>query len=382
MTYTTEIGKYGNSIKGDALQASPSQENSKHQLRIMEHMAKHKHDFEAARLKLRDINAAVIVSDYGKTQAGKDLLLKSSEDSDLLINSLQGKLENPAAKFIKELLTERFGLAHGSMLNPNLTTDEVREQFNKDHRLTGFFHELPGLLLLIKDYNAKELSEDDFRTQFWTTFAHNGPQKGFWNSLATMINKTKDQNGLTLQLGTPFCNEQGELAYPNPNKEALLHTAYDRFDQALEGLPKLAREISPWADIGVVNDNLLGTNSAWTQEQLDELKSIVNKATEANPELGFIGKTIEQVKATIGRFANYVKERVQWTDEAGTQTLSFKHTDGTRETLRKKADNYYEHSISVTQPSNRQEFLDKNASQFLSRVVRNFKEEDRYAQSA
>jgi len=381
MTYSTQIRHYAETLKGNALSPNPSQENSRHQLRVLENLAKHQPDLEKARLDLKNLSAGVVISDYGKTPEAKKLLTTESDDSNLLISSLQGKDESQASKLINKLLSTKFGNEKANLINPNLTAKEVREQFGRDSRLLGFFHELPGLLLLIKDYNAGELNEKQFTSQFWASFAHNGPQKGFWNTLAGMINKDREAKHIDLHQGTVFSNDKGDLVYPDPEAEAVLHTAYDRFDQATEGLPKIAREMSSWADLKDIKSNLLGTNSSWTNEQLDELAKVASKHQESNPELGFIGQTISNIKTTITRLADFVKDRMSWTDENGTQSLSFKHPDGTVETLSKKADNNYEHKIDIKQAANKQEFVDRNSAQFLARVVRNFKEEDRYTQA-
>lgn len=382
MTYTSQIGQYANTIKLSAVNANASQQNSRHQLRVLENLSKHKQELSKARLNLKDINSGVVISDYGKTDAGKELLTKVSPDSDLLITSLQNKAANSSAALIKNLLESKFGANYSAMLNPGLSADEIRDQFKTQPKLLGFFHELPGLIFLIKDYNAGELTKKQFTTQFWSTFAHNGPQKGFSNNFVEGLNKDREKQGLVLHLGTPFANEVGEFIYLNPREEALLHTTYDRLDQAQDGLAKIAIEVSKFQDLKDVNGNLLGTNAPWTIEQLDALKLLADKAMESRPELGFIGQAIDTAKSTIQRFMKFVQAGLSWDESGDKQTLSFKHPDGTIEALHKRGNDDYEHTITTSKPANREEFMAKNASQFLSRVVRNFKEEDRYIQAA
>ncbi len=382
MTYTSQIGQYANTIKSDALKESPSQQNSRHQLRVLENLNQHTQDIERARLNLKNMSAGVLISDYGKTDDGKELLTIESPDSNLLITTLQTNANNKSAALIKELLASKFGAERSAMFNPKLSMDEVRKQFKDEPKLLGFYHELEGLILLIKDYNAGEMTKEEFTSQFWSTFAHNGPQKGYSNIFVGTINEVREKKGLTLHLSTPFANAQGEFMYPDPDDEALLHTTYDRLDQAQDGIAKIAIEVSKFQDLKDVNSNLLGTNAPWTIEQLDALKVLADKAIQAKPELGFIGQVIDKAKSTIERFMKFVQTGLSWEENGDKQTLSFKHPDGTIEALHKHGKDDYEHTISVAKPSNREEFMAKNASQFLSRVVRNFKEEDRYIQAA
>jgi hypothetical protein len=320
------------------------------------------------------------LSDYGKTAEAKTLLTTKSADSDLLLETLQGKAHNKASLVIKQIIQEKFGANISSLLNPDLTADELRQQFISEPRLLGFFHELPGFLLIIKDFNTGLLDEKRFKTQFWSSFAHNGPKKGFWNILTKGLNDLRNSKNLTLHLNTPFANSEGEFIYPNPEAEAILHTIYDRFDQGLEGLPKIVQEISGFKDLQDISTEILGNNNTWTLEQLGELENHLPTLMKSNPGLAFTEKVLEKVRSTLQKFSEFVKSRLTWDEKDGNQTMTFSHPDGTIETLHKARDNSYTHEIKTTNiPSNRADFMKNNAAQFVSRVVRNFKEENRYS---
>jgi hypothetical protein len=379
MTNNSQVRTYARSLKKDALTSSASQNNSRHQLRVLESLVKQKKNIEKARLNIRDLSAGVVISDYGKTANAKSLLTTKSPDSDLLLETLQGKANNKASLVIKQIIQEKFGQNISALLNPDLTTDELRTQFTNEPRLLGFFHELPGFLLIIKDFNAGILDEKSFKTQFWSSFAHNGPQKGFWDILTQGLNEVRSSKNLTLHLNTPFANSKGEFIYPNPQAEAILHTIFDRFDQGLEGLPKIVQEISGFKDLQDISTEIFGNNNKWTLEQLAELKKYLLELVKSNPELAFTGKVLEKVRSTLQKFSEFVKSRLTWDDSDGKQTMTFTHPDGTIETLHKAGDDSYTHEIkATTQPSTRAEFMKNNAAQFVSRVVRNFKEENRY----
>jgi hypothetical protein len=380
MINNSQVRTYAKSLKKDALTSSASQSNSRHQLRLLESLVKQKKNIKQAGLNIRDLSAGVVISDYGKTAEAKSLLTTKSADSDLLLETLQGKANNKASLVIKQIIQEKFGANISSLLNPDLTADELRQQFISEPRLLGFFHELPGFLLIIKDFNTGLLDEKRFKTQFWSSFAHNGPKKGFWDILTKGLNDVRGSKNLTLHLKTPFANSQGEFIYPNPEAEAILHTIYDRFDQGLEGLPKIVQEISGFKDLQDISTEILGNNNTWTLEQLGELKNHLSNLVNNNPGLAFTEKVLEKVRSTLQKFSEFVKSRLTWDEKDGNQTMTFFHPDGTIETLHKAGDNSYTHEIkTTTKPSTRAEFMKNNAAQFVSRVVRNFKEENRYS---
>ncbi|MEY3370691.1 MAG: hypothetical protein RLZZ361_1361 [Cyanobacteriota bacterium] len=379
MPNTSQVRIYAESLKTDALNLSASQNNSRHQLRVLESLVKQRKNIKEADLSIRDLSAGVVISDYGKTAKAKSLLTTKSSDSDLLLETLQGKAENRSSPVIKKIIQEKFGPDISALLNPDLTTDELRTQFTNEPRLLGFFHELPGFLLIIKDFNADIINEQSFTTQFWSSFAHNGPQKGFWDILTQGLNNEIVSKKLTLHLNTPFANSKGEFIYPNPKAEAILHTIFDRFDQGLEGLPKIIQEISEFKDLQDISTEIFGNNNKWTLEQLDELKKYLQELVKSNPKLAFMGKVLEKVRSTLERFSEFVKSRLTWEDRDGKQTMTFTHPDGTIETLHKAGNDSYTHEIkATTQPSTRADFMRNNVAQFVSRVVRNFKEENRY----
>ena len=100
----------------------------------------------------------------------------------------------------------------------------------------------------------------------------------------------------------------------------------------------------------------------------------------SNPGLAFTGKVLEKVRSTLQKFSEFVQSRLTWNEKDGNQTMRFTHPDGTIETLHKAGDDSYTHEIkATTKPSTRAEFMKNNAAQFVSRVVRNFKEENRYS---
>jgi hypothetical protein len=378
MTNNPQVRTYARQLTSDAQTSSANQSNARHQLRVLKSLAKQNQKFKQAGLNIRDLSAGVVISDYGKTAEAKTLLTTKSPDSDLLLETLQGKAHNKASFLIKQIIKEKFGENISSLLNPNLRADELRQQFTNEPRLLGFFHELPGFLLIIKDFNAGLLDEKRFKTQFWSSFAHNGPKKGFWDILTKGLNDLRNSKNLTLHLNTPFANSEGEFIYPNPEAEAILHTIYDRFDQGLEGLPKIVQEISGFKDLKDISTDIFGNK--WTLEQLGELENHLPTLMKSNPGLAFTEKVLEKVRSTLQKFSEFVKSRLTWDEKDGNQTMTFTHPDGTIETLHKARDNSYTHEIKTTNiPSNRADFMKNNAAQFVSRVVRNFKEENRYS---
>lgn len=163
-------------------------------------------DISTAGFDLKAIFSGDTISDFGKTQAGKDLLTKPSEDSDLLIRALQGNAGLKSGRLISKILAELFGDEHKAFVNPNLSPDEVRAQFNKDPRWLSFFHELPGYIFLIKDFEADEITHNDFKKITLVNLAHNGPNKGYWERFCGMLNGVLEEKQITIHLGTPFCD--------------------------------------------------------------------------------------------------------------------------------------------------------------------------------
>ncbi len=377
------IDKYRAEIRRDAVTNSDTRENSRHQSRLLGQVARNANQLEAAGIDLRNLSASIVVSDYGKRADAKTLLTTDSPESQLLISTLQGNATNKASAAIRDILSENFGSERARLIANDLTIAEVQKQFRENPLLTGVFHELPGLLLLIQDYNAGHLNDADFKTQFLGTTFHNGPEEGFWAGLMSMADGLKASKGVTLLKNTVFEDAAGKARYPSPLTAAgIVHANFDRYDQAVDGIPKIAKEISGFKDIDDLNFNLLGTNPDLTSKQLAKLKTDSASAIKDSSVLGVVQSLIQTAQDGVQRFADYIKPRLSWKAEGETKELTFEHADGSREILRKLANDKYEHHIEVKQSSNRQQFMAENGAGFLGRVVRGFNEEDRYANQA
>ena len=389
-TLSPQIANHNSFLHEDA-SGGTSELNSRHQLRLMESAGKAEGDIRDAKFDLKAIFSGDTISDFGKTDAGKALLTSQSEDSDLLISTLQGKLNNKSGKLISTILSELFGDQHNTLINPNLSTDEVRAQFNNDPRLVSAFHELPGYIFLIKDFEADEITWKDFKQIMLVNLGHNGPNEGFWKMFYGMINSNLEEKGTSIHLGTPFADSEGLMTYPQPQSpEGFAHAAVDRMDQAIDGLPKLAKEVSSFQDIAEVHSNLLTTCQTWTLEQMRSLKTYLPKLMEnfkgdeieKQQKTKFLNKLVDRVSDQIMKFRDFIGSRLTWTNNDDKQELEFRHDDGMIEKLSKDQDGRYSHSMALHQPSDRQDFMNRSATKFLGRIVQGFNEGERYTQAS
>ncbi|MDD9897676.1 MAG: hypothetical protein OXU45_01620, partial [Candidatus Melainabacteria bacterium] len=224
---------------------------------------------------------------------------------------------------------------------------------------------------------------------------HNGPNEGWWKGFFEAINNDLAEFNINLHLGTPFADDEGNITYPMPESpEGFTHAAADRMDQAIDGLPKLSKEISkaPGMDIFDVQDNLLGTCQTWTLGQVRALKEYIPKLMDKFPEMGeveklqktnFMERLVDRVSGQILRFRDYIKSRLKWSsDEKNGELIEFTHADDMVEKLAKDADGNYSHHISLHQPQDTEDFLGRSSARFLTRVVQGFNESERYKQTA
>lgn len=384
------IAQHNSFLHEDAIDG-PSQLNSRHQLRLIESAGRAEGDIVDAKFDLRAIFSGDTISDYGKTTEAKALLTDKSEDSDLLIKTLQGDPGSKSGRLITKVLGELFGENHSALINPELSTDEVRAQFKNDPRLLSAFHELPGYIFLIKDFEADEITWQDFKKIMLVNLGHNGPNEGFWKMFFGNINDNLAEKQTSIHLGTPFADEQGLLTYPQPQSpEGFTHAAVDRMDQAIDGLPKLAKEVAGFKDISDVHGNLLTTCQTWTLEQMRSLKKYIpqlmskfeGSEIEKIQKTSFMEGLVDRVSDQIMKFRDFISARLTWTDNDQGQVIEFRHDDGMIEKLAKDSDGKYSHVMALHQPKDRVDFMNRSATKFLGRVVQGFNEGERYMQRA
>ena len=237
--------------------------------------------------------------------------------SDELIEALQ--LKDPlVGELIQEALTES-GRPTLPLINPELSPDEARAEYAKDARLPAYFHELPGISIIIDAVKNGDMSPEDFKQIFLVSLNHNGPDTGFWGGFTKAVSNLLKQNNSKLIKGTIF-EKDGELFYDMPSTpEAVVHVIIDRLDQAIAGIPKLLSECSSWMNLDQVYLNLFGDNQNWTIQQFEALKEWIdtdkfqaNIKAKKEGFLKFAHDSIDSAIITIKEFTKYIQQHIRF----------------------------------------------------------------------
>lgn len=365
ITVSSNLGNYFDRILDKANKSKdPESFNARHQLRLLKKALELQRQGNIVMLgpnELALFRTAIVISDYGKTKAGKKLLT---------VNDREGK-SNKLLDYLKEL----------SLLNPDLKNTEIRDSFKKVPALQAYFHSLPGFIFI------KELEENRVESQLIQELKeivlfHDGPQKGFWDKFTQETNNKLKEKNIKIHHNSKFCDGKGNLQYPLPNGElANVHCAIDREDSAIEGLPKIAFEIGNYAGgINSLKDELLKSTQDGALAQLKMLKSKLKGVADNEKEP--FKSLIDDIIIRISRFKKYLQQKVEgksrlsYSNDNGKQKISFKHFDGSTEILEEDEEGNFSNKIELHKAQSKKDFMQKNAAGFLSRVINGFKDSE------
>ncbi len=316
-------------------------------------MSKAEVDFQGLKFGMLD-------SDVGKiAKFQENLLLKNTKESEELFDTIRGTAQTPATKEVKSILAD-LGFAHPSLLNPEISNQEIRDIIAEVPVLRGYLHELPGMQLAIRDLNAGNITSEQFRERFLANLGHNGPDDGFWGVLSGNVVPTSLANAKHPKAKVFFANsifDHGEKLpsgvvkpkYPMPQTPAaIVHSTFDRLSQGTRGgvdkifyelggaplaaSPKTAiREIGvpPNKGLQLPNEMLIG-NPEKTMRQLQTLQQHAATSKQLNKvqqtELSqFVGGAIQRLE----KQTEYIKDHVELTKDANglVERMTLKFTD-------------------------------------------------------
>ena len=197
-------------------------------------------------VNFQGLKFGMLDSDVGKiAKFQENLLLKPTVESNELFDNLRGVAKTPASLELEMILKQQ-GFAHPHVLNPKLTNQEIREIIAEVPVLRGYLHELPGMQLAIRDFNAGNISKEQFRERFLANLGHNGPNEGYWSFLSNnlvpnALAKAQHPKAKSLFEGTIY--QSGKTAngvtipvYPSPQSvEGVVHSVFDRLSQGTRG---------------------------------------------------------------------------------------------------------------------------------------------------
>lgn len=356
-----QVDKYVESLKGADL--SPKEVKSiLHQQDLItatrnpvvaKVMSKAEVDFQGLKFGMLD-------SDVGKiAKFQENLLLKNTKESEELFDTIRGTAQTPATKEVKSILAD-LGFAHPSLLNPEISNQEIRDIIAEVPVLRGYLHELPGMQLAIRDLNAGNITSQQFRERFLANLGHNGPDDGFWGFLSGNVVPTSLANAKHPKAKVFFANsifDHGEKIpsgvvkpkYPMPQTPAaIVHSTFDRLSQGtrggvdkifyeLGGAPLAANPKAAIREIGVPpnkglqlpNEMLIG-NPEKTVRQLEALQKHAATAKQLNKvqqnELSqFVGGAIHRLE----KQNEYIKDHVELARDANglVERMTLKFTD-------------------------------------------------------
>lgn len=201
---------------------------------------------EKAQVDVHGLKFGMLDSDIGKiAKFQENLLLKNTKESEELFDTIRGTAHTPASKELKTVLQE-LGFAHPSLLNPNISNQEIRDIIAEVPVLRGYLHELPGMQLAIRDLNAGHITATQFRERILGNLGHNGPNEGFWGFLSneivpTSLANAKHPKAKDLFANSIFAAEKlpsgvTKPKYPMPQSSAgIVHSVFDRLSQGTRG---------------------------------------------------------------------------------------------------------------------------------------------------
>ncbi|WP_409477479.1 hypothetical protein [Pseudobdellovibrio sp. HCB154] len=316
-------------------------------------MSKAEVDFQGLKFGMLD-------SDVGKiAKFQENLLLKNTKESEELFDTIRGTAQTPATKEVKSILAD-LGFAHPSLLNPEISNQEIRDIIAEVPVLRGYLHELPGMQLAIRDLNAGNITSQQFRERFLANLGHNGPDDGFWGILSGSVVPTSLANAKHPKAKVFFANsifDHGEKLpsgvvkpkYPMPQTTAgIVHSTFDRLSQGtrggidkifyeLGGAPLAANPKAAIREIGVQpnkglqlpNEMLIG-NPEKTVRQLEALQKHAATSKQLNKvqqaELSqFVGGAIHRLE----KQNEYIKEHVELARDVNglVERMTLKFTD-------------------------------------------------------
>jgi len=201
---------------------------------------------DKAGVDYQGLKFGMLDSDVGKlTKFQENLLLKNTKESDELFDTLRSADKTAAAQELKTVLKD-LGFPHPNLLNPNLTNQEIREIIAEVPVLRGYLHELPGMQLAIRDLNAGNITQNQFRERILANLGHNGPNEGYWSFLSnnivpTSLGNAKHPKAKLLFADSIFASEKAANGvvipkYPAPQSAAgIVHSTFDRLSQGTRG---------------------------------------------------------------------------------------------------------------------------------------------------
>jgi len=199
-----------------------------------------------AGVDFQGLKFGMLDSDVGKiAKFQENLLLKPTKESEELFDNLRGVAKTPAATELEVILKKK-GFAYPHLLNPSLSNQDIREIIAEVPVLRGYLHELPGMQLAIRDFNAGHITNKQFRERFLANLAHNGPHEGYWSFLSNNIVSSALANAKHAKAKVLFAHtiyESEKLPngvvvpkYPSPQSPAgVVHCVFDRLSQGTRG---------------------------------------------------------------------------------------------------------------------------------------------------
>jgi len=179
-------------------------------------------------------------SDKGKARVFKLLLTERSLKSDILFNFLTGRIDSKSYRVLRRIL-DQSGYQERTLINHELTNDEIRTVFKDLPVLQSWLHDLPGVADAVIMHELGVLTESQFADQLTTNLFHNGPAAGFWGLFTNMlvpgaIKGSKNPNAYRLLENTVYLAANGQIVYPmSLSAGGIFHTIGDRLSQATNG---------------------------------------------------------------------------------------------------------------------------------------------------
>lgn len=212
---------------------------------------------QSAGVDLEALTKGILDSDYGKLGAGQKLLMEASSDSDRLLNILKGKDTTRAGAAYRKHMDE-IGQP-GKADFPQYSNKDIRKIISERPILAGQLHELPGMSLAIRDFDAGRITERQLIDRLNANRGHNHSPEStkssktmsgnevvpFWDDLESKFIpgalkgdplREKFFAGTVYDGGVATADGVIIPKYPPPTqKSVFVHSVFDRLSQGTGG---------------------------------------------------------------------------------------------------------------------------------------------------